>query len=323
MTTKIRKIAKKTIKNQQLYITQFNFLVDFIKISQRRYIYMVGGLSFPLLDQKSGTARDRILTVLSKRFPLTAKQIFSELKKEFGSNVSYQAIHKLLSQLAEERVIVREEKNYFLNREWIKQVKNFGSSLEDYYYKNSGQNYLKELEEHGTVNVHLTGIKETASFLINGFFRLPNPGKKPSVALWRNVYSIIGLSEGHYDGLKETLPNWFALSSENNPLDQMFAETLSRYGMNVKTGVKEVATSLNDTFVIGDYVGTIWFPPAFRELWDRQNKVPAKINEFDLQHHLKLMTEEKAAINMVITKNPALAEQVREKYMAHFKGGEK
>ncbi|MDO8634311.1 MAG: hypothetical protein Q7K34_03395 [archaeon] len=282
---------------------------------------MSGVFSVPLPVFEAGTAKGRILSVLGKRFPLTAKQVFSELRKEFGVNTSYQATHKLLNQLIEENTVIKNGHQYSLNRDWIVKVKKLGSSLEDYYIKNSGQNYLEELEKHGTVNVSLTGIKETASFLINGFFRLPNPGKKPGICLWRNVYSIIGLSEDHYDGLKETLPNWHAVSSENNPLDQMFAQTLSKYGMHVKLGVKEVATALNDTFVAGDYVGTIWFPPAFRELWDKQNKAPAKINEFDLQHHLEMMTEEKAAINMVITKNPILAEQIREKYMTHFKGG--
>lgn len=280
-------------------------------------------MSFTLPDLQANTAKERVVSVLSRRFPLTAKQVFHGLKTEFGVNTSYQATHKLLNQMLEERTIVKTGQNYSLNREWISKVKKLGTSLENYYFRNSSRNYLEELEKNGAVNISLIGILETASFLINGFFRLPNPGKKANIALWKNVYSIVGLSEDHYTGLKNTLPGWHAISSEDSPVNRMFAQALEKYGMKVKLGVKEVATSLNDTFVCGDYVGIIWYPPKFRALWDEQNSVPKNFNEFDLQHHLKMMVDEKAEISMVITKNPVLAEQIREKYMAYFEGEKK
>ncbi|MBI2597906.1 MAG: hypothetical protein HYW50_01790 [Candidatus Diapherotrites archaeon] len=284
---------------------------------------MVFKLATTQVSKNNASTKDKIVLILGQEFPLTAKQIFNRLKKEFNANLSYQAAHKLLHQLTEEKVLLREEKNYSLNKQWIKQVKTFGSNLENSYLKKAGNNYLQDLEKHGTVNVTLVGIRETARFLIDGFFRLPNPQKKPNIALWRNVYSIIGLNDADYDGLKETLPQWFAVSSENNFLDKMFADTLSKFGMKVKLGVKEAATSLSDTFVTGDYVGVIFYPPKFRELWHRQNKLPQKVNEFDLHHHFKMMIDEKATINALITKNPDLADQIREKYMKHFKEGKK
>ena len=130
---------------------------------------------------------------LSQKWPLTSKEIFNSLKKEHGFNGTYQAIHKTLNLLAEEKIIEKkDQKKYSLNRTWVKNLKNTASYLEDHLLQNIGINELKKLEENGTANITLIGIRETASFLIDGLFRLPNLEKKPSIALWRNVYSIIG-----------------------------------------------------------------------------------------------------------------------------------
>ncbi|MEK6942267.1 MAG: hypothetical protein AABW85_05410 [archaeon] len=280
---------------------------------------MTFNLATTQLSKNSASTKDKIVLVLGQEFPLSAKQIFNRLKKEFATDISYQAAHKLLKQLVLEKVLLREEKKYSLNKQWIKQVKTFGSNLENSYLKKAGNNYLLDLEKHGTANVSLTGIRETARFLIDGFFLLPNSQKKPNIALWRNVYSIIGLTDEDYEGLKQTLPKWHVFASEKNFLDKMFADTLSKYGAKVKLGVKDVATTLCDTMVCGDYVGTIWYPPKFRKLWLHQNRQPKKLTEFDLHSHFKLMIDEKAKINIIITKNEELADQIREEYLKEGK----
>lgn len=276
--------------------------------------------SVSLLQAKSRplSTRDAIVSVLGERGFHSSKEIYSSLRREFGFNGTYQAMHKALGLLVEEKVAVKEAKKYSLSKSWVKNLKSYAESLEEQVIHGKALWHVKSLEEKGMANVTLVGIHETASFLIDYFFNLPNPQNKPSVALWRNVYSIIGLTETNYDGLKKTLPSWHAVSSEDNPLDRMFADTLRKYGMKIKLGVKEAATTLNDTFVTGDYVGTIWFPPHFRALWDEQNKLPKGLHDFDLRHHLQLMVDEKALINMVITKNEVLADQIREQYMKHF-----
>jgi len=271
----------------------------------------------PAITQARST-KEAIIEVLSQKWPLTSKEIHNSLKRQHGFEGSYQAMHKTLGVLVGQKIALKEAKTYSLSKEWVKGLKNAALTLENSFQQNTAANYLGVLEKQGMASISLIGIPETATFLIHYFFLLPNPQKKPNIALWRNVYSIIGLNDTHYSGLKNTLSNWHAVSSENNPADRMFAEALKKFGLKVRLGVKEAATTLNDTFVCGDYVGTIWFPPEFREKWSRQNKAPSKINDFDLQHHLKMMIDEKAQINMIIAKNQTLADQIREKYMPMF-----
>ena len=280
--------------------------------------------NMPLSKQNKST-KDAVISVLAEKWPLTAKEIYNRVKRESNTTVSYQAIHKLLNQLIEEKIIVKEGMGYLLNKDWIKNLKNFSSSLEELYLKNFGANALKELEEHGTINITVNGILETAKFIIGGLANLPNAGKKPNIFLWRNVYSVIGLAESDYAGIQKTFSEnkWFAVASENNLLDRMFADTLEKYGVKNKLGVKEVATTLSDTVVVGDYVATVWYPPDFREGWLMQNRLPKSLTDFDLKEHLNKMRDIKAEINFVVVKNASLADQIRGQYLPMFDGGKK
>ena len=56
-------------------------------------------------------AKSLIVGVLSKEFPLTAKQIYSKIAKNAPtSSLTYQAVHKALGQLAEQSVVGKDEK---------------------------------------------------------------------------------------------------------------------------------------------------------------------------------------------------------------------
>ena len=279
----------------------------------------------PPLSKQNKSTKDAVISVLAEKWPLTAKEIYNRVKRESGTTVSYQAIHKLLNQLIEEKIIVKEGMGYLLNKDWIKNLKNFSSSLEELYIRNFGANALKELEEKGTVNLTVYGILETARFIIEGLANLPNKDKKPNLFLWRNVYSIVGLKDVDYDGLAKMFSEnkWHALASEDSLVDKMFADTLSKYGVKIKTGIKEVATALSDTVVVGDYIATVWYPPDFREGWLMQNRLPKTLTDFDLKAHLVAMRDIKAEINFIVVKNASLADQIRGQYLKLFEEAKK
>ena len=279
----------------------------------------------PRIGQQKGGTKDLIIELLSREWPLSAKEIHNRLKREHSSECSYQATHKLLNQLAEEKVVVKEGKNYGLDKGWIKNLKNLGSDLEEKYLRNVGTNALKKLEEQGAANVTVNGILETSKFILEGLAYLPNPEKKPNFFLWRNVYSIIGLGDSDYAAIAKHFGSeeWYAVASEDNLMDRMFADTLSKYGVKNILDVKDCATTLNDTIVVGDYVATLWYPPEFRGPWYLQNKEPKNLTDFDLREHLNKMRNVKAEINFVVVKNAGLAEQIRRQYLPLFKGKRK
>ncbi len=67
----------------------------------------------------SSKGKDLILEVLSSRFPLSAKLIYYTIKKQFGSCLTYQAIHKFLKELTKQKILLENNKEYMINLQWL------------------------------------------------------------------------------------------------------------------------------------------------------------------------------------------------------------
>ncbi len=80
---------------------------------------------------KTKSLKENVILVLSRKWPLTAKRIYNEIKKE--TSVSYQAVHKALKELAGENIIKEQGRQYQLNEAWIEQKRTFFENLFKYY----------------------------------------------------------------------------------------------------------------------------------------------------------------------------------------------
>ena len=125
------------------------------------------------LSQKS--TRGLIINILSNKQPLTAKEIHHSLLKEHTKQISYQATHKTLKEMTEERVLEKEEKGFRINKNWIKNLSDYAKKLE----KHSNEN------NEGVKTYNFNSIVEAGKFLINDFmgsWNTPNPEKKKAYA---------------------------------------------------------------------------------------------------------------------------------------------
>ena len=212
-------------------------------------------ISFGIL---SGGLKGKIIDLLSNNNPLTAKQIYSKLQRQYSLASTYQAVHKTLKQMLEESVLIKEKTTYSLNPEWVDNYKRNAEQLSEKIRSENKETNLKELEEGEIKHFHFKGILELGWFLVDKLMIAPNPQKNPAIALWRFCYSIVGLEEKHLTGLKKACKqnDWYIFVEEKNKVDKMFGDTLLAYGMNeVKYGIN-CATPLSDKMIIGDRKST-------------------------------------------------------------------
>jgi repressor of nif and glnA expression len=99
-------------------------------------------LVIPRLSEKDKNTKDLILEILCKEWPLTAKSIYGRVKK-CGVDVTYQAVHKTIRNLAEHEVITKTSKGYQLNEEWIKNMHDFSEKLKKSYREHEVTEYSK------------------------------------------------------------------------------------------------------------------------------------------------------------------------------------
>jgi hypothetical protein len=60
-----------------------------------------------------------IIEILGKSFPVTLNQVFSQLKQ--NKHVTYQAVHKAIKELVDEKIVEKIDKQYILNKGWVEQ----------------------------------------------------------------------------------------------------------------------------------------------------------------------------------------------------------
>ncbi|MDD5162914.1 MAG: hypothetical protein PHD95_01770 [Candidatus ainarchaeum sp.] len=101
----------------------------------------------PCIQKKQADTRDHIVSILTENWPLTTKTIYSLLTKRQGIAITYQAVQKTLKNLLAQEIVVHYNKKYYLNSEWIQQVKKFVISFEENYAKTSQTKELTPDEE--------------------------------------------------------------------------------------------------------------------------------------------------------------------------------
>ena len=81
-------------------------------------------------DKKS--TKELLISILSSNWPLSAKELFFQLKKT-GISVTYQAVHKSLTELQKKGIVEKEHNKYLINIEWINELIDYCGQLENNY----------------------------------------------------------------------------------------------------------------------------------------------------------------------------------------------
>ncbi|MDO8634314.1 MAG: hypothetical protein Q7K34_03410, partial [archaeon] len=239
---------------------------------------MTQSMILPRLLPNGGSTREKIVSVLSIGKPLTAKEIFNGLKKEFGFNGSYQAVHKTLVELEKQMVLKKTSEGFVIDSNWVDNLIAFSQSLKNFPIKQ------KEITE-GTVSLTFNSFIEFGVFLINTYYgnHSFNPERKPCVCFWNHTYPVTGIGEAEYNNCLEifTYAEHYGVARENTVADRFFSECLEK--MNKKCATGKDFSSKNDIFVNGDYVLEAFFAPNTAQEMEKIYSETRQTNGKDLQ----------------------------------------
>lgn len=74
---------------------------------------------------RHSTTKEKIVFLLSREWPLHAKEVYELLKQHFGLDITYQAVHKLMMQMAQEGILSVIDRRYMLNAQWLRETADF------------------------------------------------------------------------------------------------------------------------------------------------------------------------------------------------------
>ncbi len=264
--------------------------------------------------------RDQVLVILSEEFPLTTKELYNRIAKQ-GHEVTYQAVHKVLAQLMNEGVVEKKDRALQLSRNWIHRVKSYVLATENLYAGKKDIRRLIQRVDKEPVSIPFTDLSEmeTTAGAILAERMLPK-GK------WESYYIIMDhalwpLKFNFEDFLllqkvNQNNPNSCALIISDSPFDRWI---VSQYWVSAKgTGGRAVIDPKagrlkEDVIAYGEYIVRIRFSTETKK-W--MNKIYQRIHGlYNLLafYYTNQIDTAKVKVDLIIEKNPAYAQLVREK----------
>ncbi|MFC1691306.1 hypothetical protein ACFL0W_03930 [Nanoarchaeota archaeon] len=251
-----------------------------------------------------------IIQILGDRFPLTLKQIYIEIKKE--KDISYQAVHKVIKEIVEDGIVDKIEKQYFLNKNWIKQqTKSFSNYYSNYF--NIGYN-PNQIDESSKIQIfRFTSLKDLTNFLIKsyakGYFGENEP-KKIFLSV-RRLLPFVPESIIHFIKKLEK-ENKICLACRGNTIaDKLAAKFFRSLGIEVKTGV---VIPHHNSICIGDTVLQYFFffnEPYRKKLYSFSDKIKKK-SGFSLLKMTSDIFHRQTEIYIIVNKHSVLVEDIKQ-----------
>lgn len=277
--------------------------------------------NYPVILTNSSTTKEKIINLLSEKWPLTTKEIFSSLKKYFSLNISYQAIYKTIKYLVEEKILVKTLNGYSLSSEWIEKTKKFSLGLEEKYLKSSEYSVQENLNKE-FFQLNFDTPMQMGRFLLKFLEECPNPKNEPVIFFWYHAWPIIAFSDEEIKRLQKIVKNtsYYILSAFDTPIDNITLSAFKEFGATI---ILEPQQSFDpEHIVIGGFVLTFFFDFQEKKLWNEMCLSTKDFTQFNLLDLIRRVSEKPFKITTIGSKNPLVAQELRKQITKYKKTAE-
>ena len=285
---------------------------------------MVLSLTLPEPGNKK-RVKDMIIDVLSFEWPLTLSKLHFKIKKSYKCSFSHQATYKALRELIQNKVIIKNGKEYSIDQEWVKKIKKFANRLEKNF---SGKKRVpliegvlnSKVEKNMTVltfNSVLEMDKAWVNIKKNFYDQLD--GNEEEITFWEGNHCWWLLVYPHieYDEMKlvkEKKVRDFCFVHNNTTLDHASKDFYKQSGVGFKTIDNPIDT---DMTIFGDTIMQVSLPEDLRKKIDSFYKKFKSPSEIDIHSLLQILTT-KRKVDLVITKNKQIADHLKKRMLEEF-----
>ena len=266
-----------------------------------------------LASQKENSTKSLIIKALVAHQQLTNSLLQRILKKEFNKTISYQAIRQALTELKDKGALTKTNKLYSINPAWLLELKDIIHLLEKSIIK---KQHIKQIDKQ-TTQITLKNMYELGHFILFGleqkYFDLKN---KQDFYVKLNHLWIPFADNIRRERLVKIFQNCntYVLIRENTLGDRMLVRWYKKY-CKVKLGVKW--TTPCEYMIHGDCVVQIYIPDKLKK--NIKNIYCLKnIIRLDLFKQITDMTYKNHPIQIIITRNKQISNQIKENIKSYF-----
>ncbi|MEK6843564.1 MAG: hypothetical protein AABY04_03675 [Candidatus Micrarchaeota archaeon] len=263
-------------------------------------------------------ARSQILKVLSKEWPLAAKEIHARIKNSNSLDISYQGIHKSILQLIADEVLIKNNSKYSISQNWIDELRRFGEELKQ-AMNGRRQVHLDEIPDKSSVQLVFDSLTDYFYWLVDEIYSNSKKNEFSDSAYINSFHTLpaISLSKGQFEKVKSLCANTenFISVQSATKLDRAILEIWKTLGFKSKIGSKAHPNS--DTVVFQDFVVQFFIPSKTKK---QLSKIYFKYkgNNAAISDLYSLLYGTPEPLNVLVTRNRDLSNEIKSQFESEF-----
>lgn len=276
--------------------------------------------SIGLVTANPKTAKSAIVHRLAQRFPLTAKELSRSLSKEYGMNVTYQAVHKAIQELGKEGILFKTKNQWKISPAWLTKQATFIRQTRRKYTGNKNR-YTITSNYDGPQTFEFDNLTdfavETAGLVANKVLC-----QKQETAYWVLEYGwwTPKFKFTHLDLLYKLVsssPKSIHIIRKTTPFGIWMQKQYERVGGKGTIGLN--VPFEDDMLVQGDWIVQVHFSPESKKIiqkyWKKWKNLEDCFREFGLKE------EPKMKITATVSRNPTMARFLRKEIDRYLQEG--
>jgi hypothetical protein len=256
-----------------------------------------------LTGKKEKSTKGIIIRCLAGYAELSILQLQHILRKEFSRQVTYQAIRQALLELMRDDVVVKEKNVFRISHAFILDIKDTVDLFE-----RSSKKKMRIIDNQ-TSQIRLKNLHELGNFVLFGLDQnyFDNRERKELYLRLNHLWIPFSDIQRRDRLVKIFTENKTEVMVKNNSMaDRILAKWYRQFG-KVTLGTKFAA---GECIIHGDCVVQIFMDEELAKKMDKVYSLKGIIR-FDLFRQISAMTYDEHPIDLVITRNPKIAQKMR------------
>ena len=270
---------------------------------------------FSAICSGDADVKTALIGFLARKPNLSARELHRWMVKDYSYDVTYQYVHKALSQMLRQDVLERQGSKYVVSGIWLDKASGFLGEVGQARAHGWPVSVL-ELPVLGSVEVTSKGpLCEPQVWLLRQAAKIRKAkGSLDAVVFQRRAWPLLTLDSPMMDLFSTVFKdlNQYALVSKGSRMDRYFSGLWQENGFKTKVGVEGVQMSA-DVVALGDFVFQLVHSRSTNATWDRFYDVLSEEDSKGLWLAYKLACKTPTACRMVVTRNAEFADQLRLK----------
>jgi len=271
--------------------------------------------------------RNAVLTILTAKYPLSARELYETIKCDHVKLATYPAVYKTLKVMTRESKLIKQNRSFLINIEWVKDLRKFAEKVEEEYVQKMHLPNLDEIKENDSHTLKFSTLTEADSFRKRFQMQYFGQAKQPSYcAFYNHLRSPVVYSERSFKGISAiqgTRMKCFLVVKGNTAIDKWCADFYTSDKLMFAVTGADTKMDVSETLILGDVIVQMYIDKRIEALIDDIYKKAKTIDSINVPEFYKKTYEKHGDVKFVIFRNTAVAEQLRQQALSFFRNAKK